>query len=186
MSTLAYENILTHIHHGKIICDQGLSELRRGEKRLRVRIVGGEGTLLPALAGHPAVMTADKTTAGPRERVRANPADRARLIVAPLFTQDVTCSSASGKTDGEWNTLAGIYAQNPYRKTTTILHERSGRGEQRFLTLFIPLGAHEPNPLMAVRQNGTDGAEVSFKDGSVLVVKREKDRLHAELRPAAK
>ena len=138
------------------------------------------------LPGHPAVMTTDKTTAGPRERVRSNPADRARLIVAPLFTQDVVCTSASGKLDGEWNTLAGLYAQSPYRKTTTVMHERSGSGEQRFLTLFIPLGAQEPNPLASIRQKGTDGAEVTFKDGSVLVIGRDKERLRAELKPAAK
>ena len=142
--------------------------------------------LAPALPGHPAVMTTDKTTAGPRERVRSNPADRARLIVAPLFTQDVVCTSASGKLDGEWNTLAGLYAQSPYRKTTTVMHERSGAGEQRFLTLFIPLGAQEPNPLASIRQKGTDGAEVTFKDGSVLVIGRDKERLRAELKPAVK
>lgn len=37
------------LHHGKMICDQDLDTLRKGEKRLRVRIAGGEGTVLPAL-----------------------------------------------------------------------------------------------------------------------------------------
>ena len=37
------------LHHGRMICDQALDALRRGEKRLRVRIAGGEGTVLPAL-----------------------------------------------------------------------------------------------------------------------------------------
>lgn len=37
------------LHHGRIICDSGLTELRRGEKRLRAVIACGEGPLLPAL-----------------------------------------------------------------------------------------------------------------------------------------
>ena len=37
------------LHHGRVICDSGLKELRRGEKRLRAVIACGEGTLLPAL-----------------------------------------------------------------------------------------------------------------------------------------
>ena len=37
------------LHHGAMICDQALDTLRRGEKRLRVRIAGGEATVLPAL-----------------------------------------------------------------------------------------------------------------------------------------
>lgn len=37
------------LHHGSMICDQDLDTLRRGVKRLRVRIAGGEGTVLPAL-----------------------------------------------------------------------------------------------------------------------------------------
>ena len=46
------------LHHGKIICDQGLEALRRGEKRLRARIAGGEGALLPALSGLQCVVSA--------------------------------------------------------------------------------------------------------------------------------
>ena len=46
------------LHHGKIICDQSLEALRRGEKRLRARIAGGEGTLLPALSGLQCVVSA--------------------------------------------------------------------------------------------------------------------------------
>ena len=142
--------------------------------------------LLPALPGHPAVITTDKTTAGPRERARKNPAERARLIVAPLFTQNVTCSCVSGKLDGEWNTLGGFYAQSPHRKTTTVLHERSGEGEQRFLTLFIPLGAAEANPLAAIRQTDGDSAEVTFKDGSVLTAGFIGNRLRATLKAPRK
>ena len=37
------------LHRGKIICDQGMKELRAGQKRLRAQIAGGEGTVLPAL-----------------------------------------------------------------------------------------------------------------------------------------
>lgn len=37
------------LHHGRVICDSGLKELRRGEKRLRAVVACGEGTLLPAL-----------------------------------------------------------------------------------------------------------------------------------------
>ena len=46
------------LHHGKIICDQSLEALRRGEKRLRARIAGGEGALLPALSGLRCVVSA--------------------------------------------------------------------------------------------------------------------------------
>jgi len=142
--------------------------------------------LLPALPGHPAVVTTEKSSAGPRERVRPDPALRARLIVAPLFTKDVTVSAVSGRLEGEWDTLGGFYAQNPHRKTTTILHERSGRGEQRFLTLFIPLGAREANPLAAIRQQGIDGAEVTFKDGSVLTAAFADGKLRASVKPSGK
>lgn len=37
------------LHHGKIICDSALTELRQREKRLRAVIAGGESLLLPKL-----------------------------------------------------------------------------------------------------------------------------------------
>lgn len=159
--------------------DKGIGKKHRYQARWHVDTL----ELQPALPGHPAVITSAKTSAGVRDRARTKPADRPRLIVAPLFTKDITCSSVSGKLDGEWNTLGGFYAQNPYRKTTTITHERAGKGEQRFLTLFIPLGAQEANPLAGIRQNGVSGAEVTFKDGSVLEIGLVKNRLHARLKP---
>ncbi|MBR7105190.1 MAG: alginate lyase family protein [Lentisphaeria bacterium] len=138
--------------------------------------------LVSALKGHPAVMTTAQTSAGARERVRKNPAERARLIVAPLFTQKMKSSSLSNQLKGQWNELAGFYAAYPHRPTTTILHEKEGMGEQRFLTLFIPLGAAEANPLAAVSQQKEDKALVKFSDGKVLTVDIVNGQLSARLK----
>ena len=138
--------------------------------------------LLPALAGHPALITTSKTSAAARERVRSNPAERANLITAPLFTDGLVCRTLTNKLDGKWNELAGFYAAHPHRPTTTILHEKSGRGEQRFLTLFIPLGAKEANPLKSITQKGNRGATVRFTDGSVLEVDIKNNKLSAKIK----
>ncbi len=138
--------------------------------------------LLPALKGHPAVVTTHHTSAGARERVRKNPADRAKLIVAPLFTKNLKSYSATNKLDGKWNELAGFYAAHPHRPTTTILHEKAGKGEQRFLTLFIPLGAKEKNPLVSISQAGNNKAEVRFNDGKTLFVNIINGKLSAAIR----
>ena len=37
------------LHHGKVLCDSGLEELKKRESKLRAVIACGEGTLLPAL-----------------------------------------------------------------------------------------------------------------------------------------
>ena len=137
--------------------------------------------LAPALKGHPAVMTTAKTTAAARERSRKNPADRANLIIAPLFTQGMKSSSVTNKLDGKWNELGGFYAAHPHRPTTTVMHDRSGKGEQRFLTLFIPLGAKEKNPLAAIRQDGINKAEVRFTDGTELLVNITNGKLSAKI-----
>lgn len=137
--------------------------------------------LAPALKGHPAVMTTAKTTAAARERSRKNPADRANLIIAPLFTQGMKSSSVTNKLDGKWNELGGFYAAHPHRPTTTVMHDRSGKGEQRFLTLFIPLGAKEKNPLAAIRQDGINNAEVRFTDGTKLLVNITNGKLSAKI-----
>lgn len=37
------------LHHGKVLCDNDMNSLKKGENRLRAVIAGGESTLLPAL-----------------------------------------------------------------------------------------------------------------------------------------
>ncbi|MBR7107693.1 MAG: alginate lyase family protein [Lentisphaeria bacterium] len=137
--------------------------------------------MLPALPGHPALISTQKHSATARERIYANPKKRNRIIVAPLFTEGVSVEHQTGKVDGKWNELAGVYAIHPYRKTTTVTHSRkAARGEQRFLTMFMPLDAKAENPLKAIRQNGVDGAEVVFKDGSKVTVTIVNGKLSAQ------
>ena len=114
--------------------------------------------------------------------MRSNPKERANLITAPLFTDGLVCRTLTNKLDGKWNELGGFYAAHPHRPTTTILHEKSGRGEQRFLTLFIPLGAKEANPLKSITQKGNSGATVRFTDGSVLEVDIKNNKLSAKIK----
>ena len=135
--------------------------------------------VLPALENHPSFVTTPESTITERENGRKN---RNRLIVAPLFTDGVTVAHATGKLDGNWNEFAGIYAVHPYRVATTITHSRAAaKGEQRFLTLFMPLGNKEDNPLKSIRQQGVDGAVVEFADGSKLEVSIVKGKLSAKV-----
>lgn len=139
--------------------------------------------MAPALKGHPALISTKKHSAGKKERIHMNPAKRNRLIVAPLFTDGVTVAHATGKTSGMWKDLAGVYAIHPYRITTTVTHSRqAAKGEQRFLTLFMPLGANEVNPLKEIIQHGEDGATVVFKNGRKLTVSIVKGKLSAKLK----
>ena len=63
-----------------------------------------------------------------------------------------------------------------------MTHSRAAaKGEQRFLTLFMPLGNKEANPLKSIRQQGVDGAVVEFTDGSKLEVSIVKGKLSAKV-----
>ena len=62
------------------------------------------------------------------------------------------------------------------------MHEKAGRGEQRFLTLFIPLGAKDANPLKKITQKGNSGAEVRFTDGTALEVEIKNNKLSAKIK----
>lgn len=126
--------------------------------------------LLPALEGHPAVITTPESTISQKDNERARK-NRNRLIVAPLFSKNLTFGSVSGKVDGDWPTLGGVYAVHPYRVTTTITHSTGKvKGEHRFLTMFVTLGNKEANPLKSIVQKGTSGATVEFTDGRKLEV----------------
>ena len=130
--------------------------------------------VLPALAGHQALITTPKSSISHKDRERARK-DRNRLIVAPLFTDGIKTATVSGKVDGDWPTLGGVYAVHPYRITTTITHTTGKvKGEQRFLTMFVTLGNREANPLKSIIQHGKNGAVVEFNDGKKLEVSIDK------------
>ncbi|MBE6390648.1 MAG: hypothetical protein E7042_00375 [Lentisphaerae bacterium] len=121
-----------------------------------------------ALEGHPALISSPEASTLKKERGNKK---RNRLVVAPLFTEGVKVEHITGKTGGKWNELAGVYAIHPYRKTTTITHSRAAaKGEQRFLTMFIPLGHKENSPLKSIVQKGVNGATVELLDGRKIEV----------------
>ena len=124
--------------------------------------------MFPALDGHPALISSPEATT--LEKERGNPSGkRNKIVVAPLFTDGVKVEHFTGKLDGKWNELAGVYTMHPYRVTTTITHSRAAaKGEQRFLTMFITLDRKEPSPLKSIVQKGTSGAVVEFTDGRKL------------------
>jgi hypothetical protein len=71
---------------------------------------------------------------------------------------------------------------HPYRVTTTITHSRAAaKGEQRFLTMFIPLGNRDKSPLKSIKQQGVDGATVELKDGRVVKISIVNGKLSATL-----
>ena len=131
--------------------------------------------VLPALKGHPSLITTPKSSISQKDNERARK-NRNRLIVAPLFSKDLKLDTVSGKVKGDWTELGGVYAVHPYRVTTTITHTLPrAKGEQRFLTLFVTLGNKDANPLKSIIQKGNTGAEVEFTDGRKLTVSIDKN-----------
>ena len=137
--------------------------------------------MLPALEGHPALVSTPEASISNKDNERARK-NRNRLIVAPLFSKGLKFGTVSGKVDGDWPTLGGVYAVHPYRITTTITHTTAKvKGEHRFLTLFMTLDKKEAVPLKSIIQKGTDGATVEFTDGRKLEVKIENNKLSAKV-----
>ena len=131
------------------------------------------------IPGHPALISSPESTIE-LPKMRGNPSGkRSKLIVAPLFTGGLTVKTASGQDKGKANEFAGIFCFHPYRTTTTVMHNRSGMGEQRFLTMFLTLGNKEKSPLKSIRQVNENRAEVIFNDGRTLVVSIEKNKIKA-------
>ncbi len=131
------------------------------------------------LPGHPALISSPESTIE-LPKMRGNPSGkRAKLIVAPLFTDGLTVRTATGQSKGKAHELAGIFCFHPYRATTTVMHDRAGKGEQRFLTMFLTLGNTEESPLRSIRQLDADRAEVVFNDGRVLTVSVVKNKINA-------
>ena len=137
--------------------------------------------MFPALDGHPALISSPESTT--LEKEHGNPSGkRNKIVVAPLFTDGVKVEHFTGKIDGKWNELAGVYAIHPYRVTTTITHSRAAaKGEQRFLTMFIPVGNKEDSPLKSIKQQGVNGATVELKDGRTVKISIVNGVLSAKL-----
>ncbi|MBE6390650.1 MAG: hypothetical protein E7042_00385 [Lentisphaerae bacterium] len=133
----------------------------------------------PVLDGNPALISSPESSIE-LPKMRGNPSGkRAKLIVAPLFTEGLSVKQLTGQDKGKCNELAGLFAFHPYRATTTVMHERAGAGEVRFLTMFVTLGNKEISPLKSIRQTGIDSAEVLFNDGRKLEVSVVKNVLKA-------
>ena len=118
--------------------------------------------VLPALKGHPSLITTPKSSISNKDNERARK-NRNRLIVAPLFSKNLQLGTVSGKSKGDWTELGGVYAVHPFRVTTTITHTLPrAKGEQRFLTMFVTLGNQEANPLKSIVQKGNIGTDAFY------------------------
>lgn len=133
------------------------------------------------LEGHPALISSPESTALKKEW--GNPSGkRNKIVVAPLFTEGVKVGQITGKAVGKFNELGGVYAMHPYRITTTVTHTRAAaKGEQRFLTMFIPLGNRDKSPLKSIKQQGIDGATVELNDGRTVKISIVDGKLSAVL-----
>ena len=94
--------------------------------------------------------------------------DVPNLAVVPLQTEGLTVLHDSGVTDPEvlgWD-LGHSGGRDP---ALTVRHQVAGTGEQRFVTLLVPLLAGDANPVEGVEQPGDPDYRVEFSDGAVVV-----------------
>lgn len=116
--------------------------------------------------------TATKTNEATRA-VDTTDADKPNLVVVPLLS-GVEVRSVSAQTEPEvlgWHVRKDMDPQ--YVPATTVLHTKKGAGEQRLLTLLLPLKAGQANLVHAVRATGPASAEVTLTDNRVLFVSDE-------------
>jgi hypothetical protein len=86
------------------------------------------------------LLTTNTQTDAKTKAIATTDAHQPNLIVMPLRTEGLEVRSASAQTEPEllgWNVRKDMDPQ--YVPATTVLHTRSGTGEQRFLTLLLPL-----------------------------------------------
>lgn len=101
--------------------------------------------------------------------ISTNP-NRARVIVAPLLTDNLAAFHASAQTEPEVLGWYVIKDNGPYRPATTACFSKQGTGTQLFLTLIAPLDKGQESPITAIRQTSPTQASVSLKDGRTLTV----------------
>jgi len=97
----------------------------------------------------------------------------ANLAIVPLLTQGLSVEAVSAQEEPEilgWNTRKDMTP--PRLPCTTVLHTRKGKGEQRFLTLLLPLKPDQPSPVRRVEKQGAD-TSVEFKDGRKFLISTE-------------
>jgi hypothetical protein len=88
----------------------------------------------------------------------------ANLAIVPLLTPGLAVEAVSAQEEPEilgWNTRKDMTP--PRLPCTTVLHTRNGKGEQRFLTLLLPLKPDQSSPVRRVTQDGGDTL-VEFND----------------------
>ncbi len=89
------------------------------------------------------------------------------LGIVPLRTEGLTVLHDSGVTDPEvlgWD-LDHSGGETP---ALTVRHQITGTGEQRFVTLLVPLAAGQSNPVVNVQAGSDFDYTVEFDDGTVI------------------
>lgn len=99
-------------------------------------------------------------------------AGQPNVAIIPLLSNGLDVNSASGQ---EYPEILGWQLNhdgNPQRTAaTTLLHTRSGTGQQIFLTMILPLKPGMTNPVLTVKEDAIpDSATVTMKDGRRFVV----------------
>jgi hypothetical protein len=107
----------------------------------------------------------------------------ANLAIVPLLTPGLAVEAVSAQEEPEilgWNTRKDMTP--PRLPCTSVLHTRKGKGEQRFLTLLLPLKPDQSSPVRRVGREGADTL-VEFEDGRKFLISTE-DGLNATELPS--
>ena len=98
------------------------------------------------------------------------------LALVPLQPDNLQVRTASAQSTPE---LLGWYIRkdsNPENiPATTVVHTKSGAGQQNFLTLLAPIPAGGASPVKQVDAKGPDTATVTFNDGRVISILADPD-----------
>ncbi len=98
-------------------------------------------------------------------------AGQPNLAVVPLFGNGLEVRNVSAQNEPEvlgWHVRKDMDPQ--YVPATTVLHTRRGAGEQRFLTLLLPLKAGQKNPVKTVEALSPTSAKITLTDGRTFTV----------------
>lgn len=102
---------------------------------------------------------------------------KADILIVPLDGKNVKTYWVSNA--NELPEMGGLYVgrdPRPYRPAVTLIHERSGKGRQRFLTLLCPVRAGAKNLIQKVERHPAGVERIFFTDGRILVVTVPQDK----------
>lgn len=101
---------------------------------------------------------------------------KADIVITPLATEGLQVRHVSNVTEGP--DMGGLYVgrvPRPFRPAVTVLHERSGAGEQIFLTLLCPVRSGEKPLIRQIKSSGPRRKEVIFNDDRILQITLPED-----------